>query len=120
VLATRGPHFKPRLVRALRDPATRKSTPRPPEPLPTIELKDPGSWQVIVDAMVAVTTGPRGTAVRAARGATYSIAGKTGTAQVYTVGQQEKYDVAAPIARAVFDAFLVPPAAEAPPPEPVP
>jgi penicillin-binding protein 2 len=159
VLATRGPHFKPRLVRALRDPATRHSTPRPPEPLPTIELKDPGSWQVIVDAMVAVTTGPRGTAVRAARGATYSIAGKTGTAQVYTVGQQEKYDektvaerlrdhalfvafapaerprlvvavlvengghgssVAAPIARAVFDAFLVPPAAETTPPEPVP
>jgi penicillin-binding protein 2 len=145
VLATRGPHFRPRLVRAVRDPATRQATPKPPEPLPKVELRDPGSWQVIVDAMVAVTTGPRGTAVRAARGATYSIAGKTGTAQVYTVGQQEKYDeatvderlrdhalfvafapaedprlvvavlvengghgssAAAPVARAVFDAFL--------------
>ncbi len=145
VLATRGPHFKPRLVSSLRDPETRERTPRPPEPLPTVTLNDPGSWEVIVDAMVAVTTGPRGTAVRAARGAAYTIAGKTGTAQVYTVGQQEKYDektvadrlrdhalfvafapaeqprlavavlvengghgssVAAPVARAVFDAYL--------------
>lgn len=143
VLATRGPHFKPRLVRAIRDPLTRETTARDPEPLPTVELNNPDSWQVIVDAMVAVTTG--GTATRAARGATYSIAGKTGTAQVYTVGQQEQYDeetvaerlrdhalfvafapaekprlvvavlvengghgssVAAPIARAIFDAYM--------------
>jgi penicillin-binding protein 2 len=93
-----------------------------------------------------VTTG--GTAARAARGAAYSIAGKTGTAQVFSVGQTEKYDekevaerlrdhalfvafapaddpriaiavvvengrsgsgTAAPIARKVFDAFLLPP-----------
>jgi penicillin-binding protein 2 len=145
VLATRGKHFAPRLVKALRDPRTRTRIAREPRPLPSVELKDPASWEVIVDAMVAVTTGPRGTAVRAARGATYTIAGKTGTAQVYTVGQQEKYDektvaerlrdhalfvafapaaeprlviavlvengghgssVAAPIARAVFDAYL--------------
>jgi len=149
VLATRGPHFRPRLVSGVRDPATRQPTPRAPEPLPTVRLNDADSWQVIVDAMVAVTTGPRGTAVRAARGAAYSIAGKTGTAQVFSVGQQEKYDeatvderlrdhalfvafapaedpklvvavlvengghgssAAAPVARAVFDAFLLPPA----------
>jgi penicillin-binding protein 2 len=146
VLATRGPHFKPRLVRAVRDPVTRASEERAPQPLEPVVLKDPASWEVIVDAMVAVTTGPRGTAVRAARGAEYSIAGKTGTAQVFTVGQQEKYDeetvaerlrdhalfvafapaeqpklvvavlvengghgssVAAPIARQVFDAYLL-------------
>jgi penicillin-binding protein 2 len=146
VLATRGSHFRPRLVRAVRDPVTGETTTRAPEPLATVELKDPANWQVIVDAMVAVTTGPRGTAVKAARGAAYSIAGKTGTAQVYSVGQEEKYDestvperlrdhalfvafapadeprlvvavlvengghgssAAAPIARAVFDAYLL-------------
>jgi len=146
VLATRGPHFKPRLVRAVRDPVTRQSEARPPESLQPVVLKDPASWEVIVDAMVAVTTGPRGTAVRAARGATYSIAGKTGTAQVFSVGQQEEYDeetvderlrdhalfvafapaedpklvvavlvengghgssAAAPVARKVFDAYLL-------------
>jgi penicillin-binding protein 2 len=42
--------------------------------------------------MVKVTSGPRGTAARIGRGATYSIAGKTGTAQVFSVGQTEKYN----------------------------
>ena len=92
VLATRGKHFRPRLVRALVDPVTGAVDERAPRPLPTIELKDQANWEVIVDAMVAVTSGARGTAVRASRGAAYSIAGKTGTAQVYTVGQTEKYD----------------------------
>jgi penicillin-binding protein 2 len=145
LLATRGQHFQPRLVRALVDPATGTVEERRPEPLPPVELKNRANWETIVDAMVAVTSGARGTAVRAARGAAYSIAGKTGTAQVYSVGQTEKYDektvaerlrdhalfvafapadkpvlaiavlvengghgssVAAPIARAIFDAYL--------------
>jgi penicillin-binding protein 2 len=145
LLATRGQHFQPRLVRALVDPATGAVEERRPEPLPPVELKNRANWETIVDAMVAVTSGARGTAVRAARGAAYSIAGKTGTAQVYSVGQTEKYDektvaerlrdhalfvafapadkpvlaiavlvengghgssVAAPIARAIFDAYL--------------
>ncbi len=92
VLATRGRHYRPRLVRALVDPVTGVVEERAPRPLPPIELKNQANWEVIVDAMVAVTSGPRGTAVRASRGAAYSIAGKTGTAQVYTVGQTEKYD----------------------------
>ena len=145
LLATRGQHFRPRLVRALVDPATGAVEERRPEPLPPVELKNRANWETIVDAMVAVTSGARGTAVRASRGAAYSIAGKTGTAQVYSVGQTEKYDektvaerlrdhalfvafapadkpalaiavlvengghgssVAAPIARAIFDAYL--------------
>ena len=92
LLATRGKHFKPRLVRAVRDPVTGERRERQPEPLPEVVLDDPANWEIIVDAMVAVTTGARGTAVRAARGASYTIAGKTGTAQVFTVGQNEKYD----------------------------
>ncbi len=144
LLATRGQPYQPRLVRALVDPETGAVEERPPRPLPRIELNRPESWETIVDAMVAVTTG--GTASRAARGAAYSIAGKTGTAQVFSVGQTEKYDekeiaerlrdhalfiafapadrpalavavlvenggfgssAAAPIARAIFDAYLV-------------
>lgn len=145
VLATRGKHFRPRIVRAVRDPATGASSAREAEPLPSVELGNPANWEVIVNAMVAVTTGAQGTAVRAARGAAYTIAGKTGTAQVYSVGQKDKYDektvaerlrdhalfiafapaqeprlvvavlvengghgssVAAPVARAIFDAYL--------------
>ncbi|MGQ0384804.1 MAG: penicillin-binding protein 2 [Gammaproteobacteria bacterium] len=148
LLATRGRHFRPRLVRALADPATGAAEERPPQELPPVELRERANWETIVDAMVAVTSGPRGTATRAARGASYSIAGKTGTAQVYSVGQTERYDektvaerlrdhalfvafapaddpklaiavlvenggfgasAAAPVARAVFDAWLAPP-----------
>jgi penicillin-binding protein 2 len=145
LLAERGRHFRPRLVRALVDPATGKVEEKAPVPLAPVELKHAENWEIIVDAMVAVTSG--GTASRAARGAAYSIAGKTGTAQVFSVGQTEKYNekevaerlrdhalfiafapaqepklavavlvenggfgsaAAAPIARAIFDAYLVP------------
>lgn len=92
LLATRGRHYRPRLVRALVDPVTGAVEERAPRPLPPIELKDHANWEVIVDAMVAVTSGARGTAVRASRGAKYSIAGKTGTSQVFSIGQTEKYD----------------------------
>ncbi len=146
LLATRGRHFRPRLVRALVDPATGAvERARAASRCRRSSSKDQANWEVIVDAMVAVTSGARGTAVRASRGAAYSIAGKTGTAQVYSIGQTEKYDektvaerlrdhalfvafapaeapklviavlvengghgssAAAPIARAVFDAYL--------------
>jgi penicillin-binding protein 2 len=146
LLATRGQHFRPRLVRALVDPETGAIEEKPPQALPPIELKERQNWETIIGAMVAVTSGPRGTALRASRGALYSIAGKTGTAQVYSIGQTERYDpktvaerlrdhalfiafapadaprlaiavlvenggagsaVAAPIARAIFDAYLL-------------
>ena len=145
LLATRGHHYRPRLVRAVVDPETKQVDEKPAVELPPLELNQPANWEIIVDAMVAVTT--VGTAARAARGAQYSIAGKTGTAQVFSIGQTEKYNekevaerlrdhalfvafapadapklavavlvenggagsaVAAPIARAIFDAYLSP------------
>ncbi|MGH8204280.1 MAG: penicillin-binding protein 2, partial [Steroidobacteraceae bacterium] len=92
LLAMRGQPYRPRLVRALVDPATGAVSERRPQPLPRIELKYPQNWEIIVEAMVAVTSGPRGTAQRIWRGAEYAVAGKTGTAQVFSVGQTEKYD----------------------------
>lgn len=46
----------------------------------------------IIAAMTNVVHGPRGTAGSLARGINYHIAGKTGTAQVFTVKQEEKYN----------------------------
>ena len=57
-----------------------------------IATRGAANWQVVVDAMEDVVHGPRGTARRIAAGATYRIAGKTGTAQVFSIGQEEKYD----------------------------
>lgn len=56
-----------------------------------IELK-PANVQNIITAMVHVVHSPRGTAKRIAKGIDFQIAGKTGTAQVYTVKQDEEYN----------------------------
>jgi len=144
VLAMRGESYRPRLVRALRDPATQSVTTIPPAPLPSATVRAAEHWDTAIGSMVAVMQG--GTASRAAFGAPYSIAGKTGTAQVFTVAQDARYDestiserlrdhawfvafapvedpriaiavlvengssgsgTAAPIARAVMDAYLL-------------
>jgi penicillin-binding protein 2 len=57
-----------------------------------VEVGDAALWQRIIDGMVGVTSPPRGTARGSAAGAPYRIAGKTGTVQVFSVGQTEKYD----------------------------
>jgi penicillin-binding protein 2 len=46
----------------------------------------------IFQAMTNVVHGARGTAGRLAKAVGYQIAGKTGTAQVFTVKQEEKYN----------------------------
>ena len=50
------------------------------------------SWQRIVDAMTDVVHGPHGTARKIGTDLGYRIAGKTGTAQVIAIGQNEEYD----------------------------
>jgi len=89
-ISTRGKRFAPRVVRGVRDSVTGQVTELPPRELPEVKVKDPTSWDVIIAGMVGVTS-PGGTAWRAQAGAPYQMAGKTGTAQVFTVGQTEKY-----------------------------
>ncbi len=145
-IAARGENFKPRLVAAVRAAGSETVTPRPVEPEPPITGSSPEQWSVIVEGMEEAA-GPGGTAARAAAGAPYKMAGKTGSAQVFTIGQNEKYNekevsermldhalfisfapaddpklavavfvengkhgasTAAPIARKMFDAYLLP------------
>jgi penicillin-binding protein 2 len=89
-IGTRGQRFAPRVVRAVRSSVTGQVRELPPRPLPPVQVKDPTGWDVIIDGMVGVMS-PGGTAYRSQAGAPYQIAGKTGTAQVFTVGQNEKY-----------------------------
>ncbi len=89
-LAMRGLRMRPRVLE--REVAADGSQrPVGAETLESIELRRPEQWQEVIDAMVEVVHGPRGTARRIGRGATYRIAGKTGTAQVFSLGQDEKY-----------------------------
>lgn len=90
ILASRGKSYKPRLVKGMRDSESGKVESIAPTLLEEISAVDKDHWQVAVDGMVGVTT--RGTARASAAGAPYVIAGKTGTAQVFTVGQNEKYN----------------------------
>ncbi len=89
IIGARGKNFEPRLVTALRDPVTRVTETLAPKPLPTVSVASAENWQIAIDGMLAVTEG--GTASRSAAGAGYRIAGKTGTAQVFTVAQNAKY-----------------------------
>ena len=92
IIAGRGHSFEPRFVTALRDPSTGEMRRLAPQPAPPVEVGEAALWQRIVDGMVGVTSPPRGTARGSAAGAPYKIAGKTGTAQVFSIGQTEKYD----------------------------
>lgn len=49
-------------------------------------------WDAILDGMKHVIHSDYGTARRIGEGAPYELAGKTGTAQVFSLGQDEEYD----------------------------
>jgi penicillin-binding protein 2 len=90
-LAMRGEGHPPRLLIGVEDPVTREVTYNDPVTLPPVEGPAPEHWDFVRDAMVGVTSETGGTAFTAMKGVTYKVAGKTGTAQVFTVGQDEKY-----------------------------
>ncbi len=91
-LAMRGERFRPRLVRAVEDPLTGETTPVPPESLGRVAIDNEFYWENIVDAMRDVLLGESGTARAAGAGAPYAMAGKSGTAQVFSVAQEEEYE----------------------------
>ena len=84
-VANRGDHFTPRLVKQKDDDLVTVPI------LPKIEVDD-AHWDSVINAMKNVVHGRRGTGSRMNRGAQYKMAGKTGTAQVVGIGQDEKYD----------------------------
>lgn len=91
-VATRGQRVVPRLVRALEDPVTGLRTALPSHRLDDITLVNQQHWDEVIDAMHDVMQGQRGTARAAGSNASYRMAGKSGTAQVFTVAQEEEYD----------------------------
>src|SRR5215470_4449811 len=91
VLASRGKVWKPRLVTGFRDSLTGKLEPLPPVREPDVTLATPEEWDRIYAGMIGAVT--HGTAALAVgKNIAYSAAGKTGTAQVFSVGQNEKYN----------------------------
>ena len=90
-LANNGVVMKPHLVKAIEDSQTGKRQLVAAAEAGRIALRA-GNVAFVRDAMVGVTAEPSGTAYAAFVGSTYRTAGKTGTAQVVGIGQNEKYD----------------------------
>lgn len=89
-LANGGTPVYPRLLKAVRDAKTNELRPAEHRLGQPVNVK-PEHLALIKAAMVGVTS-PGGTAVKAGLNAGYTIAGKTGTAQVIAMKQGEKYD----------------------------
>ena len=92
MLATRGLNFRPRLVTGIRDPRTQQIRWKRPVLQGNLTRISAASWNVVVTAMMGVTTNPRGTAYWQLRNSTYPIAGKTGTAQLVHEQANVNYD----------------------------
>ncbi len=90
-LANDGVVMKPHLVKAIEDAATGRRTLTVSAESGRITLH-PQNLALVRAAMVGVTTEREGTAYAAFTGSTYHAAGKTGTAQVVGIGQNEKYN----------------------------
>ena len=62
------------------------------EEKPPVVLNNPDNWRIAINAMHNTVTKVTGTAHKAFKGVNYDPAGKTGTAQVVSIAQGEKYD----------------------------
>ncbi len=87
LVANKGKWNRPHLARTVEG-----QKPVDENPMPDIVLRDPSDWAKVNHGMQQVMHGARGTARKAAIGAQYRIAGKSGTAQVVAIRQGEKYD----------------------------
>lgn len=81
ILANRGQKYKPYLLLGSQIPG-QAYMPQPPTYAGKIELQDPQNWDIIIEAMEDAVSSPAGTARRFGRKNRFSIAAKTGTAQV--------------------------------------
>ena len=88
-LVNQGTQMRPHLVREVIDPVTAESRVIAKSPVAQLSFK-PEHLATIRQAMVDVNL--YGTSAASFVGASYTSGGKTGTAQVYTVRQNEKYN----------------------------
>lgn len=88
ILANHGHQVQPHMVKAIGGAQVPT-----PEVAPPIEIEDPQNWDRIIDTMRDVVHSSKGTARSISKDLEgYDIAGKTGTAQVLGIKQDEEYD----------------------------
>ena len=93
VIANRGKLVRPYLLSEVRDSATGQQVIRASaHEGRQVVYAGIEEWDVIIHSMQEVVHGKRGTARGSGAGTEYQFAGKTGTAQVINIGQDEEYD----------------------------
>ncbi len=88
-LANRGKVFTPHLAHQIVDADYADSIELLPDEVIPLKAQNLDN---VIQAMINVVHSPRGTAGRLDKAVGYQIAGKTGTAQVFTIKQEEKYN----------------------------
>ena len=92
-IAMKGVRYVPHLVKSIDAPDFSAQTVITPQVAGEYKIKKQLNWEHIIKGMKNVVHGVRGTAHRSIGiDAPYKIAGKTGTAQVFTVAQDEEYE----------------------------
>lgn len=88
MLARRGAWVQPRLLQSLGGSEIEPASATQPD----LQLRNAGYWEQVLTAMRDVIHSVAGTAQRISVGADYEMGGKTGTAQVIGMAQDEEYD----------------------------
>lgn len=91
-LANRSINVVPQVARARRSSGKSELKLLPTKTSEALPIVNKQHWKAIIDSMVEVTHGKRGTARHIGKGLPFKVAGKTGTAQVFGIKQDEKYD----------------------------
>jgi penicillin-binding protein 2 len=95
VLANRGYWMTPTIIRAEQVSGQDALLPHRSQIAETLSINNPQNWDRVIHSMVDVVHSIRGTARRIGEDSPYRIAGKTGTAQVFGLKQEEEYDAEA-------------------------
>ena len=90
IVATKGRVFTPQILGASQGENGLLQIPA--EDRPPVELEEDHNWEIVHRGMWETVNIARNTAFRAFKGAHYQSAGKTGTAQVIGMAENEKYD----------------------------
>ncbi len=86
-LANRGARFVPHVVGQIEDPIAKIATEIGIHEGPEVEVEKESNWDPVIQGMIEVVHGGRGTAHRSGVGAEFRFAGKTGTAQLLGIAQ---------------------------------
>ena len=94
-LANGGRILQPNIVHAEQEANRNALSPHQPRLVENITINNQLHWDQVIQAMIDVVHSARGTARKIGEDSPYRIAGKTGTAQVYGLKEEEEYDAEA-------------------------